>query len=93
MTSALREILQNVSKHAHAEAVTVRLVGNTDRIELEVVDDGVGFDMSLAAAREADGHFGLRGLRERAEQVGGSVEIRSAKGKGARRSDGQHNGE
>jgi signal transduction histidine kinase len=82
MTSALGEILHNISKHAHAETVTVRLAGGTDQIELEVTDDGVGFDMSLATARQADGHFGLRGLRERAEQVCGSVEINSAKGRG-----------
>jgi signal transduction histidine kinase len=82
MTSALREILHNISKHAHAETVTVRLVGDTERIELEVTDDGVGFDTSRTAAREADGHFGLRGLRERAEQVGGTVDIRSEKRKG-----------
>jgi signal transduction histidine kinase len=91
MTSALGEILHNISKHAQAETVTVRLAGGTDQIELEVTDDGVGFDMSRAASREADGHFGLCGLRERAEQVGGSVEITSANGKGTT-SDGQHNG-
>jgi signal transduction histidine kinase len=82
LASALGEILHNISKHANAETVTVRLAGGTDQIELEVTDDGVGFEMSLAAARQADGHFGLRGLRERAEQVGGSVEISSAKGRG-----------
>ena len=82
MALALQEILQNIAKHADAETVSVRLVGDLERIELEVTDDGVGFDMSRAAAREADGHFGLRGLRERAEQLGGSVEIRSEKGKG-----------
>ena len=82
MASALREILHNIDMHAGAETVTVRLAGNAERIELEVTDDGVGFDVSRAAAHEADGHFGLCGLRERAEQVGGSVEISSNKGEG-----------
>ena len=82
MTAALREILHNIDKHARPETVTVRLTGDPERIELEVTDDGLGFDVPRAAAREADGHFGLRGLRERAEQVGGSVEIRSEKRKG-----------
>jgi signal transduction histidine kinase len=83
MAAALREILHNIAKHAQAKTVTVQLVGDADRMALEVSDDGVGFDTSRPVGREADGHFGLRGLRERAEQVGGSVEISSEKGKGA----------
>ena len=82
LASALREILHNIDKHARAGLVTVRLTGDTERIVLEVTDDGIGFDLPRAVTREADGHFGLRGLRERAEQVGGSVEITSEKGKG-----------
>jgi signal transduction histidine kinase len=82
MASALREILHNVDKHARAQTVTVRLTGDAELIQLEVTDDGVGFDVSRAATHEADGHFGLRGLRERAEQVGGSVDISSEKRKG-----------
>jgi signal transduction histidine kinase len=82
MASALREILHNIDKHARAQTVTVRLTGDAELIQLEVTDDGVGFDVSRAAAHEADGHFGLRGLRERAEQVGGSVDISSEKRKG-----------
>jgi signal transduction histidine kinase len=82
MAAALREVLHNIEKHAQANAVTVQLVGDAEQMALEVSDDGVGFDTSQPAGREVDGHFGLRGLRERAEQVGGSVEICSDKGKG-----------
>jgi signal transduction histidine kinase len=82
MVAALREILHNIAKHAHAETVTVRLTGDPERIQLTVADDGVGFDVDRARSREADGHFGLRGLQERAEQVGGTVEISSEKQKG-----------
>ncbi len=82
MAYALREILHNIAQHARASAVTVRLTGDRDLIELQVSDDGVGFDVQRAAGREALGHFGLRGLRERAEQVGGSVDISSEKKKG-----------
>ena len=82
MVAAMREILHNVEQHARAETVTVRLTGDPERIALEVRDDGVGFDLRKARARETEGHFGLRGLRERAEQVGGTVEIMSEKGKG-----------
>jgi signal transduction histidine kinase len=84
MAAALREILHNIAKHAQASTVTVRLTGDPERIELSVTDDGVGFDVERVGAREADGHFGLRGLRERAEQVGGTVEISSEKRKGTR---------
>jgi signal transduction histidine kinase len=82
MVAALREILHNIAKHAQASTVTVRLTGDPERIELGVTDDGVGFDVERVGTREADGHFGLRGLRERAEQVGGTVEISSEKRKG-----------
>jgi signal transduction histidine kinase len=82
MVAALREILHNIVKHARAETVTVRLTGDAEQIELAVTDDGVGFDVDRVGARESDGHFGLRGLRERAEQVGGTVEISSEKRKG-----------
>lgn len=79
---ALREILHNVAQHARADLVEVTLRGDAESIELVVVDDGVGFEHERAARRESLGHFGLRGLRERAEQVGGTVEITSDKGKG-----------
>ncbi|HJL44399.1 MAG TPA: ATP-binding protein, partial [Polyangiaceae bacterium LLY-WYZ-15_(1-7)] len=49
-----------------------------ERLRLEVRDDGVGFD---PAAVEEGGH-GLRGMRERAELLGGSLEIASAPGEG-----------
>jgi signal transduction histidine kinase len=49
-------------------------------IELEIEDDGVGFD----GGGEFPGHLGLRSMRERAERVGGELELRSAPGKGTR---------
>jgi signal transduction histidine kinase len=79
---ALREILRNVEQHARAERVSVGLDADPDRIALTVSDDGIGFELERAAARERQGHFGLRGLRERAEQVGGEVEITSRKREG-----------
>lgn len=82
MAWALREILHNVAKHAKAETVRVDLIGDAELIELTVTDDGAGFDVDRAQQREAAGHFGLRGLRERAEQVGGTVTINSEKRKG-----------
>jgi signal transduction histidine kinase len=74
------EALNNVLKHAHARRVTVRLDVSDGEAVLEVADDGIGFDPSL---RGGDG-FGLPGMRERAERLGGTLQIESAPGAGAR---------
>ncbi|MBO0812114.1 MAG: ATP-binding protein [Microlunatus sp.] len=79
---SLDEMLHNIEKHAHATAVRVALRGGPDEIELEVADDGVGFDPAVLADREREGHFGQRGLRERAEALGGSATITSRPGAG-----------
>lgn len=79
---ALEEMLHNIEKHARASTVRVALRGGPDEIELEVADDGVGFDPAGLAAREHEGHFGQRGLRERAEALGGSATITSQPGGG-----------
>lgn len=79
---SLQEILHNIEKHAAASTVRVALRGGPDEIELEVADDGVGFDPAVLAEREREGHFGQRGLRERAEALGGSATITSRPGGG-----------
>ena len=84
MATALGEILHNVEKHARAGRVDVVLTGGPKTIELVVSDDGDGFDPARQDETERRGHFGLRGLRERAEQVGGAVEIESRRGEGTR---------
>ncbi len=76
-----QEALTNARKHANARRaqVSVQLVG--DKVQVTVADDGVGFDPALLAT--AEGHkYGLGFMRERAQEVGGSVEIRSAPGAG-----------
>jgi signal transduction histidine kinase len=75
-----QEALNNVVKHAHARRVTVRLEVSKDRAVLEVADDGVGFEPSL----RNDGGFGLTGMRERAERLGGTLHIESAPDSGTR---------
>ena len=69
-----QEALNNVLKHAHARHVTVRLDVSPARAVLEVADDGVGFE---AALRGGDG-YGLPGMRERAERLGGTLYVTSA---------------
>ena len=60
-----------------------RQVAALARHDLDVVDDGVGFDPRAAQREEVDGiAFGLRAMRQRAERQGGSIEIESAPGEG-----------
>ncbi|HEY3467548.1 MAG TPA: sensor histidine kinase [Amycolatopsis sp.] len=66
-----QEALNNIRRHAAASAVSVRLSVVDDAVRLSVRDDGAGFDPD-----HADG-FGLRGMRSRAEQVGGRLSVRS----------------
>ncbi len=75
-----QEALNNALKHAAATVVTVRISGDGDRVELEVKDNGRGFDPD--AARDSGG-MGLVSMRERAEQLGGSLTLDSAPGEGA----------
>jgi two-component system nitrate/nitrite sensor histidine kinase NarX len=77
----LQEALTNVRKHAHAERVEVRLQGEAQAVELEVADDGRGFD---PATLPPEHHYGLRIMRERAERVGGSFQVQSGPGAGTR---------
>ncbi|MFJ9781246.1 sensor histidine kinase [Amycolatopsis sp. NPDC101161] len=66
-----QEALNNVRRHAAASSVSVRLSVVDDAVRLSVRDDGVGFDPAGASG------FGLRGMRSRAEQVGGTLSVRS----------------
>jgi signal transduction histidine kinase len=81
---AAQEGLTNARKHAHAKAASLRLSYLPDRVSLEVRDDGRGLD----DARGLDGGtgrtagFGLVGIRERAERLGGSLAVDSTPGTG-----------
>ena len=82
---AVRELLVNIAKHAHAHSVKVstRRVGNQIRVSVE--DDGVGFDVSQIHSRDyrAAG-FGLFSIRERLGYIGGDIDINSRPGHGTR---------
>jgi signal transduction histidine kinase len=69
-----------VLKQAHAGSVSVRLGVANGTATLEVADDGVGFEPSLEGAEG----FGLRGMRERVERLGGTLRIDSSPGAGTR---------
>ena len=74
-----QELLMNVASHAEATAATVALECADGWVKLTVQDNGVGFS---AHQRPQEGRFGLRGIQERAEILGGSVSIRSEPGMG-----------
>jgi signal transduction histidine kinase len=81
----VQEALANVRKHAQATHVEVRIDVEPQRVETTVADNGRGFDPT-AAVRSEDRipHFGLSTMRERAESVGGSLEVVSGPGEGTR---------
>ncbi len=79
---AAQEALANVSKHARARQVNLTLSYMSDQVVLDVNDDGVGFDLSqMDTEGQADG-FGLAGMRQRVERLGGQLQIESAAGEG-----------
>jgi signal transduction histidine kinase len=77
-----REAVANAIKHADPSRVDLRLSGDAAGLSLEVVDDGIGFDID--SAESLQGHFGLRGMRERARRMGATTVIESRRGVGTR---------
>jgi signal transduction histidine kinase len=79
-----QEALYNVLRHAQASTVKVHLWIEEERVNLEVQDDGVGFDIPTRWIKFArQGHLGLVGAQERAQEVGGTLEVKTAPGQGS----------
>ncbi len=77
----LQEALHNIELHAGATRTVVRFLRSATQLELEVRDNGRGFDLrSVAIGRP--GHFGLEIMRQRAERIGGRLAIESRPGVG-----------
>lgn len=76
----VQESLQNVAKHSHATRVNLSLRTADKYVRLRLVDNGAGFKTETAGRQAAC--FGLAGMRQRAELLGGTLAIRSAPGKG-----------
>ncbi|MHB0856154.1 MAG: sensor histidine kinase [Anaerolineae bacterium] len=74
-----QEALENVVKHAAAHKVSVSLKRTRQELVLEICDDGCGF---AEADRVSDYQFGLKGMRERAENIGALLEVMSEPGQG-----------
>ena len=75
------EAVRNAFRHAQAQRITVEIRYDKRHFHLTVRDDGKGFDEDVIQGQAA-GHFGLSGMRERAEIVGGQLEIWSRLGSG-----------
>jgi signal transduction histidine kinase len=78
----VQEALTNVSKHARATRVTVRIERDARGVRCSIRDDGIGFDAPAVLARRGRGGLGLIGMRERLAPVGGRLELTSAPGHG-----------
>jgi signal transduction histidine kinase len=72
------EALSNVERHASAQQVAMRLAFGSDRIDLVVSDDGIGFD----ATSVDPNRYGLTGMKERAALIGATLEVNSHPGGG-----------
>ncbi|HET9913646.1 MAG TPA: sensor histidine kinase [Anaerolineales bacterium] len=82
-----QEAIENIARHAQAKCVKVKLSGNASRLCLQVSDDGSGFDLHTS---ESGRHFGLQGMRERAQLIHAALEILSHPGEGTRLSLAWH---
>jgi len=75
-----QEAVTNVVRHAAATRIDIRLDYAPDRVTMTIIDNGRGFAGDVPSA--ADGHFGITGMKERAQQAGGSVTVTSKAGEG-----------
>jgi signal transduction histidine kinase len=73
-----QEALSNAVKHARATRISLVLAHDPVALTLEVRDDGIGFESTGAFP----GHLGLVSIRERTEQIGGTVDVESVPGRG-----------
>jgi signal transduction histidine kinase len=73
----VQEALANIARHARAHSVTVSLTATSDGLDLSIADDGNGFDV-----RAAHGGMGLRNMKSRAEEAGGTVTVIAQPGAG-----------
>lgn len=75
----VQEALTNISRHASAATASVTVIVADGRVRVLVEDDGVGFETNATPMR---GHLGLKGMAERADLAGGTVELASTPGSG-----------
>jgi signal transduction histidine kinase len=77
-----RELLRNAFRHAHAHRIEAELLYGDDQLRLRVRDDGKGMNAQVLEEGGLPGHWGLPGVRERAQQIGAKLDIWSETGVG-----------
>jgi signal transduction histidine kinase len=77
-----QETMSNIARHSQATAVLVQVGVEKEEIVVEIEDDGRGFDPEAVARREGRRSWGLMGIRERAEILGGVAKVESSPGQG-----------
>jgi signal transduction histidine kinase/ligand-binding sensor domain-containing protein len=77
-----REALRNAFSHAHAQRIEAEVTYEDTRLILRVRDDGIGIDPAVLHRGSLPGHWGLPGMRERAESLGAQMELWSETGAG-----------
>jgi two-component system sensor histidine kinase DegS len=77
----IREALQNAIRHADPKRVSVSLSSDRRGLRVAIEDDGRGFDLSIIDSLNGQ-HYGLIGMRERAERLKGQLLLTSSPGKG-----------
>jgi len=80
----VQECLSNIRKHARASTVKVVVRRGREGMQIEVADDGVGFDPETDPAVMSGHHVGLKIINQRAHRVGGQCQVKSAAGQGTR---------
>jgi len=79
-----QEALTNVTRHAQAQHVRIRIQKQNDLVRLEVNDDGRSFSVERTLSSPSNKRLGLIGMRERMEMVGGTLAVVSTRGHGTR---------
>jgi PAS domain S-box-containing protein len=77
-----QESLNNTKRHARATQVRVHLAYTGDGVTLEIGDNGRGFDSEQVGTANEGGGFGLNGMRQRAQLLGGTLKVKSGLGRG-----------
>jgi signal transduction histidine kinase len=79
----IQQALFNVGKHAHATKAVVRVTRNGSKIRCSIADDGIGFDVRILSGSPQESRgLGFVGMRERADALGGTLDVSSTPGGG-----------
>jgi signal transduction histidine kinase len=82
---SVQEAVNNIARHSRAENALIEIDRSADGLQIEIEDDGVGFDLGEVTSTVDSGRgLGLTGLRERMELLGGTADIDSSPGDGTR---------